>query len=151
MSTKPRKPGVATDEEMQLFLNKHGTSVVVVDARNKNFKLEPGDEKYAQNIAGNPPLIHDDDYFMKHAPEDRPNAINLPFDRVTKSMKIDEMIFFDGSSMLSQGKDTPIITHCGGGGRGQRAKDYLESQGFTNVLNGGGPSVKEHWSLFGSL
>ena len=27
------------------------------------------------------------------------------------------------------GKDAvPVITHCGGGGRGQKAKDYLESQ-----------------------
>ena len=35
------------------------------------------------------------------------------------------------------GKAAPIITHCGGGGRGQKAKDYLDSQGFTNVVNGG--------------
>ena len=27
------------------------------------------------------------------------------------------------------GKESvPVITHCGGGGRGQKAKDYLESQ-----------------------
>jgi rhodanese-related sulfurtransferase len=149
---KPRKPGVATDEEMREFMTKNaGTTLVVVDARNKDFSNEPGDEKHASNIAGNPPLIHTDEYFAQHSPADRPNAINLPYDRATKSMNLDAMDFFDGTSMLSKGKETPIITHCGGGGRGQKAKVYLESQGFTNVINGGGPSVKEHWELFGSL
>lgn len=34
----------------------------------------------------------------------------------------------------------PIITHCGGGGRGQKGKDMLVKMGFTDVLNGGGPA-----------
>ncbi len=48
-------------------------------------------------------------------------------------------------------KDTPIITHCGGGGRGQLAKDFLEMNGFSNVLNGGGPKETECWNEFGNL
>ena len=150
-TVKPRKAGVATDDEMKTFMDKHKGHIIVVDARNKNFSIEQGDEKYAQNIAGNPPLIHDDEYYAQHNPADRPHAINLPYDRVTKSLDVDSFQFFDGTSMLENDKDTPIITHCGGGGRGQKAKVYLESQGFTNVINGGGPSVKEHWALFGSL
>ena len=45
----------------------------------------------------------------------------------------------------------PIVTHCGGGGRGQKAKDYLLGLGYTNVVNGGGPKVTELWERFGSL
>ena len=52
---------------------------------------------------------------------------------------------------LTMGKDTPIITHCGGGGRGQKAKVFLEAQGFTNVINGGGPQVKPLWEHFGNV
>ena len=48
-------------------------------------------------------------------------------------------------------KDVPIVTHCGGGGRGQKAKDYLLGLGYTNVVNGGGPKVTELWERFGSL
>ena len=44
-----------------------------------------------------------------------------------------------------------IVTHCGGGGRGQKAKDYLLGLGYTNVVNGGGPKVIELWERFGSL
>jgi hypothetical protein len=45
--------------------------------------------------------------------------------------------------------DTPIITHCGGGGRGQKAMDFLAAKGFTTVLNGGGPKETECWAEFG--
>ena len=148
---EPRKAGVASDDEMQTFVDKFKDSAIVVDARNKDFSVEVGDEKHSSNIAGNPPLIHEDDYYSKHSPVDRPRAINLPYNRDTQSLNLDSFVFFDGTSMLEQGKDTPIITHCGGGGRGQKAKDFLEANGFTNVINGGGPSVKEHWELFGSL
>ena len=45
----------------------------------------------------------------------------------------------------------PIITHCGGGGRGQKAKDFLEAAGFGNVKNGGGPEDDECWAVFGAI
>ena len=48
-------------------------------------------------------------------------------------------------------KDRAIITHCGGGGRGQKSKEWLEKEGFTNVVNGGGPQVSELWDMFGHL
>ena len=73
--------------------------------------------------------------------------MNLPWNRDTKSLAIDEI----PAELLVEGKDTPIVTHCGGGGRGQKAKVYLEEQGFKNVINGGGPLVKELWALFGSM
>ena len=43
-----------------------------------------------------------------------------------------------------------VITHCGGGGRGQKAKDFLISNGFVNVINGGGPEDGECWAEFGA-
>lgn len=39
---------------------------------------------------------------------------------------------------------------AGGGGRGQKAKDYLLANGFKNVANGGGPEDTECWAVFGS-
>lgn len=68
----------------------------------------------------------------------RPQAVSLIYDRASESMPLPDVP-----------KDTPIITHCGGGGRGQKAKDYLEANGFTNVLNGGGPKETECWNEFG--
>ena len=44
----------------------------------------------------------------------------------------------------------PVITHCGAGGRGQKAKEFLEANGFGNVVNGGGPEDDECWQVFGS-
>ena len=38
-----------------------------------------------------------------------------------------------------------------GGGRGQKAKLFLEKEGFTHVINGGGPSVPNLWSMYGEL
>jgi hypothetical protein len=38
----------------------------------------------------------------------------------------------------------------GGGGRGQKAKDFLMANGFKNVANGGGPEDAECWAVFGS-
>jgi rhodanese-related sulfurtransferase len=71
--------------------------------------------------------------------ETRPQALHLIWDRDSNSMPFPDVA-----------KDTPIITHCGGGGRGQKAKDFLEEKGFTNVLNGGGPKETDCWAEFGS-
>ena len=133
---KPRKPGVATDAELAAFFDANDAAhMIVVDARNPDFAVEPGDERSAAKgaLAGT---------------EGRTGAraINLVYDRENKTMDLAALEPF-----LVADKDTPIITHCGGGGRGQKAKDFLKANGFTNVLNGGGPSVAEHWEKFGKL
>ena len=134
-----RKAGDASNEEMRAFLARHaGEKVTVVDARNPDFSKESGDEQFG--VPG------------KQIPIDncgtrgRPNAINLPFSREKKQVS-----GFDGSALRDAEKDAPIITHCGGGGRGQKSKEWLEKKGFTNVINGGGPQVTELWEMFGDL
>jgi len=70
----------------------------------------------------------------------RPSAIQLIWDRAAGTMPLpDETLPLD----------TPIITHCGGGGRGQKAREFLEKNGYTKVLNGGGPEDEECWKEFG--
>ena len=134
MSTSARKAGVATDAEFAGWIDRNGIEdVVVVDARNTNFEIEPGDAKYKDNIA-------------QQAGVHRPRAVNLPYDRVNKNMDLTPL-----EHLLVKGKDTPIVTHCGGGGRGQKAKIFLEKLGYTNVINGGGPKEKSLWKIFGSL
>lgn len=44
-----------------------------------------------------------------------------------------------------------VITHCGGGGRGQKALEFVTKNGFPNVINGGGPEDAECWAVIGSL
>jgi rhodanese-related sulfurtransferase len=44
-----------------------------------------------------------------------------------------------------------VITHCGGGGRGQKAREFLLKNNFKNVINGGGPEDAECWAIFGHL
>ena len=110
--------------------------MTVVDSRNPDFTVEPFDETYGK--ADGPFPIAD------CGTEKRPDAVNLPFDREKKALSGFE------DSMFSE-KDAPIITHCGGGGRGQKSKEWLEAKGFTNVINGGGPQVTALWDMFGSL
>ena len=134
---KVRKRGVASDGEMaDFFANNSKSDIIVIDARNTDFEIEPGDEKHAGNIAEN-----------DHGKIRGPRALNLPYCRKKKlNLNIEKL-----EALLTKGKDTPIITHCGGGGRGQKTKVYLESLGYSNVLNGGGPNVPEHWEYFVSL
>ena len=120
-----RKAGVASPEELRDFVSKAGKSLLVVDVRNPDAEKEPGDQKSLAVAA-----LPSDTY--------RPMAKNLVFDRDAKAMPLPDVA-----------KDTPIITHCGGGGRGQKAKDYLMANGFTNVLNGGGPKETDCWAEFG--
>jgi rhodanese-related sulfurtransferase len=125
MSGEPRKAGVASPEELRAFVQAAGSKLLVVDVRNPDAEMEPGDQKSIK-VAGLP------------SPTFRPQAIGLIYDRTTNSMPLPEVA-----------KDTPIITHCGGGGRGQIAKNYLEEHGFTLVLNGGGPKETECWTEYG--
>ena len=133
-----RKPGVASEAEFTAWMrNNKVEDVAVVDARNTDFVLEPGDEKYGpggvNNIAGCDGVS-------------RPRSVNLPYDRIAKNMDLVPL-----EPLLTSGKDTPIVTHCGGGGRGQKAKVFLEENGFTNVINGGGPKETTLWNIFGTL
>jgi rhodanese-related sulfurtransferase len=121
-----RKAGVSTPEELRDFVSKAGSKLLVVDVRNPDANVEPGDQK-SLAVA---PLPSD---------TQRPQAVHLIYDRETGTMPLPEVE-----------KDTPIITHCGGGGRGQLAKEFLMENGFINVLNGGGPKVTDCWNEFGS-
>lgn len=120
-----RKAGVAEPAELKSFVEKAGEKLLVVDVRNPDAEAEPGDQK---SIA------------VAALPTEgfRPSAVSLIYDRETSSMPLPDV-----------DKDTPIITHCGGGGRGQKAKDFLLENGFTNVLNGGGPKETDCWAEFG--
>lgn len=125
-SPEPTKAGVSSPEELRDFVSKAGSRLLVVDVRNPDATVEPGDVK-SLAVAGFP----DEDY--------RPQAVTLTWNRETNSMEVP-----------TTDLDTPIITHCGGGGRGQMAKDYLLKNGFTNVMNGGGPKETACWAEFGS-
>lgn len=120
-----RKAGVAEPAQLQEFVDAAGDSLLVIDVRNPDPEVEPGDQK-SLAVAALPSDTH------------RPQATHLIYDRTTESMPLPDVA-----------KDTPIITHCGGGGRGQKAKDFLEKNGFTNVLNGGGPKETDCWEVFG--
>ena len=137
-----RKPGVASNAEMRDFLERNqdvSKKITIVDARNPDFQVEPSDELYGSANNGKFPIAD-------CGTEKRPNAINVPFDRTKKALSgsnVDILQTFE--------KDRAIITHCGGGGRGQKSKEWLEKEGFTNVINGGGPQVSELWDMFGHL
>jgi len=135
-----RKGGVASDEEFDAFVSKNdGKTIFVVDARNPDFSVEPDDETFG-GPSGSAPITD-------CGTAARPNALNIPFDRAAGCLPKDGL-----DALEAKGdKDVPIVTHCGGGGRGQKAKDYLLGLGYTNVVNGGGPKVTELWERFGSL
>jgi rhodanese-related sulfurtransferase len=125
-SPEPTRAGVSTPDELRDFVSKAGSSLLVVDLRHPDSTVEPEDVK-SLAAAGLP------------GGEYRPKAVNLPWSRDAKSMELPSVDL-----------DTPIITHCGGGGRGQMAKEYLMKNGFTNVLNGGGPREAACWAEYGS-
>jgi len=135
-----RKPGVASDDEFERFLSSNrGKTFVVLDARNSDFSVEPTDEQFG-GPRGSAPIAD-------CGTSARPNAVNCAFDRSANALRDLEVL----EAKTSGDKSTPIITHCGGGGRGQKAKDYLISRGYSNVINGGGPAVEALWKKFGSM
>jgi rhodanese-related sulfurtransferase len=131
MSSATRKPGVASPSELASFIAQAGPRIAVVDARLPDAAAEPS------SALG--PL----------APSaSRPRAVNAPIDRATGTLPLSaipaEWVEAAG------GKDKlHVITHCGGGGRGQKAKEFLLKNGFVNVINGGGPEDAECWAVFG--
>ena len=73
-----------------------------------------------------------------------PGSINVPLNKVSGvQQNIDPTSAAefkakcDALQVLPENKDAPIITHCGRGGRGNKAKLLLEELGYTRVLNGG--------------
>jgi rhodanese-related sulfurtransferase len=133
-----RKPGVTTDDEMDAFLAANDASaIIIVDVRNTDFGVEPGDER--SSAVGR---------IAETEGSERPRALNLMYDREAKSMDLAKLDVLLDAEL---GKATPMITHCGGGGRGQKARLFLKAAGFTNVVNGGGPEVPELWAKFGAL
>ena len=143
MSATPssRKPGVATDEEFDAFLARNAhRKVYVCDARNPDFSVEPDDEKFGGDGKSAP--------IADCGTSKRPRAVNVPYKR--DENRLDPNALKTLEDAVGGDKTTPIVTHCGGGGRGQKAKEYLESLGYVDVINGGGPAVAELWAKFGS-
>ena len=119
-----RKPGVMEPADLEKFVAAAGEKLIVVDVRNPDFQVEPGDGKSNEKAP------------LAACGVDRKRAVNIFYDRSSNSMdlsKIPESWIADGGGPSS----VPVITHCGGGGRGQKAKEYLETNGFGNVANGG--------------
>mmetsp|Transcript_27699 Transcript_27699/g.76218 ORF Transcript_27699/g.76218 Transcript_27699/m.76218 type:complete len:125 (+) Transcript_27699:82-456(+) len=96
-SSPTRKPGVLPPPELKVFVEAAQDKLVVVDVR------EPSEATEVGPIPGDGV---------------RPQAINLSWDREAGNMPLPdvEQVPFE----------TPIITHCGGGGRGQKACDFLK-------------------------
>jgi len=127
-AAEPHNAGVSSPSELKEFVLAAGDRLLVVDTRHPDASIEPGDVK-SLAVTG---LPDKEKGYM-------PQAINLPWSHESDSMELPDV-----------DKDTPIITHCKGGRRGQMAKEFLEKNGFTKVLNGGGPIETDCWSEFGS-
>ena len=126
-----RKPGVAEPAALSAFVAAAGDKLIVLDVRN-------------------PAIVEDSATISPLAPHAaRPRAINIVFDKESKTMDLslipEDWITAGGGKVACS-----IITHCGGGGRGQKAKEFVELNGFANVLNGGGPEDAECWATFGT-
>ena len=153
ISTPTKKVGVASLDELREFLaaaaafaaagDKTTTTtknLVILDVRNPKFDVGSPD---ARSIAVAPLPTR----------ETRPCARLCTFHTTTTSAITTANNNTKNSMDIPDDvdKDAYIITHCGGGGRALLAKNYLEENGFTNVINGGGPWEKELWRLYGDL
>lgn len=103
----------------------------------RDFTVEPGDGKSSEKAP------------IGGAPGERPRAVNVVYDREKSAMDL-SLIPQEWIEAAGGKEKVPVITHCGGGGRGQKAKEYLEANGFQNVKNGGGPEDDECWAVFGA-
>eukprot|EP00854_Cymbomonas_tetramitiformis_P012410 gene12410-14662_t len=74
-----------------------------------------------------------------------PASVNVPLnmDGLKQSQRSTTLEEFkqklDASGALPTDKSRPIVTHCGSGGRGAKAQQFLMELGYTNVMNGGTP------------
>lgn len=131
------KRSVEAPADLERFVAAAGDNLIIVDVRNPDFSIEPGDGK------------SNDKAPLTECGAARKRAVNVIYDRQTSSMDlslIPQSWVEDGGGKAS----VPVITHCGGGGRGQKAKDFLLANGFENVVNGGGPEDDECWACFGA-
>jgi rhodanese-related sulfurtransferase len=127
-----RKPGVASPSQLSAFLSAAGPHICILDARAPEAAAEPSSSLGALAPSAS-----------------RPRAISAPLDRATGELPLAAIP--PAWIAAAGGKDKLcIITHCGGGGRGQKAKDFLLKSGFSQVLNGGGPEDAECWAVIGS-
>ena len=133
-----RKAGVSPPSHLSSFVATAGSHLIVIDVRNPDFSKEPGDAETVSKA----PLAGSD--------ADRPRAVNAPFDRKKGELDVSRIpaAWIEAAGGVEK---VPVITHCGGGGRGQKAKEFLEAKGFKNVVNGGGPEDQECWKIFGKL
>jgi len=132
-----RKPGVLDPADLQNFVTNAGANLIVIDVRNPDFAVDQYDVKTNEKAP------------IADCGGARARAVNVVFDRGSNSLDLSSIP--QAWIEAGGGKATvPVITHCGGGGRGQKAKEFLEANGFGNVVNGGGPEDDECWQVFGS-
>lgn len=66
-------------------------------------------------------------------------AVHLPWNREKREMEL---------VGLPADKHAAIIVHCARGARAEAARQFLVAQGYTNVLNGGGPCFPGLWAIY---
>jgi len=91
---------MSTTSELKDFVSSAGSKLLVIDVRHPDASVEPSDAKSIERTGLPDPT---NNY--------RPQAINLPWSRESNSMELPNV-----------DKDTPIITHCGGGMEGTRGQ-----------------------------
>jgi len=142
MGGTARRPGVLSPEELREFVTSAGDTLVVVDARSMDFSAEPEDRSTHQTapIAGT----------SVASPKTRARAVNLPWNRpLERPDNFPDALPSDWVEAAGGREKVPIVTHCNGGGRGEKMKQFLKGQGFLNCVNGGGPKDTENWAVFG--
>ena len=114
------KPGVADAETLRKLRDP-----LILDVRDPNEVLK--------GKGGPPALI--------------PGSLNVPLNHnsIGQSERRTTLVEFQEKMgnlgvKLPEDKNAAIVTHCGSGGRGGKARDLLIEAGYTNVHNGGGTS-----------
>merc|ERR1719163_2225108 len=78
-----RKPGVMEPDELRKFVEQAGDKLIVVDARNPDFAVEPGDE--GTHATGGIPGL------AGGGGPDRPRAVNAPYDRAQSCLDLSKI------------------------------------------------------------
>merc|ERR1719440_2451618 len=71
-----RKPGVSSPEELTAFVASAGANLIVLDVRNPDFSLEPGDAKSNEKAP------------IGGGADARPRALNCIYDRAASKMDL---------------------------------------------------------------